>query len=274
MKVQVYGSGCDKCKKLAANVETAAKELGVEIELEKVTDINAITEAGVMMTPALAVDGKVVSSGKVLSAQEIGRILQNSGSTQADKKERENSCCCCNSIQAKAESSCCETGAETASCCGGGKNKGKTALTVFLLILVVFSIIAMVVREMKAPATSSGNTDTAIPTVSPNAADALVVYYFHGTQRCMTCNRIEELTRQAIQSNYAGQLADGKIVFRSVNVDEPENEHFIKDFQLATRSVVMRKGDQFEKFDQVWNLVREPEKFSQYIRNGVETMLK
>lgn len=273
MKVQVYGSGCDKCKKLAANVETAAKELGIEIELEKITDINAITDAGVMMTPALALDGKLVGSGKVLSVQEIGRILQNSDDTQADRRESEKSCCCCNSASAKAESSCCGEGTETASCCGG-KNKGKTVLTVFLLILVVFSIIAMVVREMKAPATPAGDIGTALQTVTPTAADALVVYYFHGTQRCLTCNRIEELTRQAIQNNFVGQLADGKITFRSVNVDEPENEHFIKDFQLATRSVVMRKGDKFEKFDQVWNLVREPEKFSQYIRNGVETMLK
>lgn len=273
MKVQVYGSGCEKCKKLAANVETAAKELGVEIELEKITDINAITDAGVMMTPALAVNDQMVGSGKVLSVQEIGKILQNSGGTQEDRQLSEKSCCCCDSAPTKVESSCCGEGTGTASCCGG-KNKGKTVLTVFLLILVVFSIIAMVVREIKSPAIPADNMDTAIQTVVPTAADALVVYYFHGTQRCMTCNRIEELTRQAIQSNFAGQLADGKIVFRSVNVDEPENEHFIKDFQLVTRSVVMRKGDKFEKFDQVWNLVREPDKFSQYIRNGVETMSK
>ena len=64
MKMQIYGSGCDKCRKLAANAETAARKLGIEIELEKVSDINAITDAGVMMTPALAINGKVVSSGK------------------------------------------------------------------------------------------------------------------------------------------------------------------------------------------------------------------
>ena len=90
----------------------------------------------------------------------------------------------------------------------------------------------------------------------------------------MTCNRIEVLTKQAHQVNFADRLADGKVVFRSVNDDEPANEHYIRDFQLSTRTVVMRRGDRYEKFDQVWNLVREPEQFMQYIGNGLERMLK
>lgn len=76
MKVQVLGTGCPKCKKLAENVETAAEELGIEYELEKVTDINDIMNFGVMMTPALAVDGEVKSAGKVLSVEEIKGLLE------------------------------------------------------------------------------------------------------------------------------------------------------------------------------------------------------
>ena len=75
MKIQVYGSGCNKRKKLTANVENAAKNLGVNIELEKVTNIAAITDAGILMTPALAIDGKIVSSGKVLSQKELEKML-------------------------------------------------------------------------------------------------------------------------------------------------------------------------------------------------------
>ena len=135
-----------------------------------------------------------------------------------------------------------------------------------LLALILFSIAAMVVREL-----NSRHEDTTAVSVP---ADAVVVYYFHGTQRCMTCNRIEELTKQAVQENFADQLADGKIVFRSVNVDDPAKEHYIRDFQLSTRTVVMQKGDRYEKFDQIWNLVREPEQFMQYIGNGLERMLK
>ena len=64
-KIQVLGTGCPKCKKLAQNAEIAAKALGIEYEIEKVTDINDIMNFGVMMTPALAVDGRVKIVGKV-----------------------------------------------------------------------------------------------------------------------------------------------------------------------------------------------------------------
>jgi small redox-active disulfide protein 2 len=75
MKIQILGTGCPKCKQLAANAERAALELGVQFEIEKVTDIAQIMSFGIMMTPGLAVDGKVLSSGKSLSVDEIKKIL-------------------------------------------------------------------------------------------------------------------------------------------------------------------------------------------------------
>lgn len=74
-KLQILGTGCPKCKKLAEATEEAAKNLGIEYELEKVTDITAIMSFGVMMTPALAVDGKVEVSGKIPSSDELRKIL-------------------------------------------------------------------------------------------------------------------------------------------------------------------------------------------------------
>ena len=73
--IQILGTGCPKCKKLAENAEAAAKELGIEYELVKVTDINEIMQFGVMMTPALAVDGDVKSAGKVMSTDDVKKIL-------------------------------------------------------------------------------------------------------------------------------------------------------------------------------------------------------
>ncbi len=75
-KIQILGTGCPKCKKLAENAEAAAKELGIEFEIEKVTDINEIMKFGVMMTPALAVDGEVKAVGKVLSTGEIKELFE------------------------------------------------------------------------------------------------------------------------------------------------------------------------------------------------------
>ena len=74
-KLQILGTGCPKCKKLAEVTEQAAKDVGIEYELVKVTDIDDILKFGVMMTPALAVDGEVKVAGKVPSVDEIKRMI-------------------------------------------------------------------------------------------------------------------------------------------------------------------------------------------------------
>jgi small redox-active disulfide protein 2 len=74
-KLQILGTGCAKCAALVANTETAARELGGEFAIEKVSDLQRIMAFGVLTTPALAVDGVVKSAGKVLSATEIKALL-------------------------------------------------------------------------------------------------------------------------------------------------------------------------------------------------------
>ncbi|HUG99830.1 MAG TPA: thioredoxin family protein [Gammaproteobacteria bacterium] len=74
--IQILGRGCSKCQVLAENAEAAAKSLGLEYRLEKVTDINRIAEFGIMLTPGLAVDGEVKSFGRVLSPEKIRPLLE------------------------------------------------------------------------------------------------------------------------------------------------------------------------------------------------------
>lgn len=76
MKIQILGTGCPKCKKLAETAETAAQELGLEYEIEKITEINEIMKFGVMMTPGLAVDGDVKVAGKVPTVDELKRMMK------------------------------------------------------------------------------------------------------------------------------------------------------------------------------------------------------
>lgn len=75
MRIQVLGTGCPKCKKLAETVEAAVKELGLDSKVEKVTDLNEMVRMGVMTTPALVVDGKVKVAGKVPSVEDIKKLL-------------------------------------------------------------------------------------------------------------------------------------------------------------------------------------------------------
>jgi small redox-active disulfide protein 2 len=78
MKIQILGMGCPKCRKLYEAAEQAAKELGLEYEMEKIDDIDRITEMGVMMTPALAIDGEVKLVGRVPTIENLKEILKNS----------------------------------------------------------------------------------------------------------------------------------------------------------------------------------------------------
>lgn len=75
MKIEILGTGCSKCKQLAINAEAAVKELNLSAEIVKVSDLDKIIGYGVMTTPAFAVDGAVVSSGKLLNKDEIKKIL-------------------------------------------------------------------------------------------------------------------------------------------------------------------------------------------------------
>jgi small redox-active disulfide protein 2 len=76
MRIQILGSGCPRCQQLAMNAQQAVIEAEVQASVEKITDLKEISKHGVMMTPALAIDGVVKSSGKILSPEEIKRLLQ------------------------------------------------------------------------------------------------------------------------------------------------------------------------------------------------------
>jgi len=76
MKIQILGTGCPKCQKLTETAEAAAKDLGITCEIEKVKEINEIMRFGVMITPALVVDGEVKVTGKVPSVEDVRKMLQ------------------------------------------------------------------------------------------------------------------------------------------------------------------------------------------------------
>ncbi len=107
----------------------------------------------------------------------------------------------------------------------------------------------------------------------------VIAYYFHGTFRCSTCRTIEEYSQDAVQMYFAKELGNGRLEFRPVDVEEPENKHFIQDYQLVTRSLVLSlvsdgKEMKWKNLPDVWKLVRDKEKFFQYVKDEVEIFLK
>lgn len=93
-----------------------------------------------------------------------------------------------------------------------------------------------------------------------------LVYYFHSTVRCADCLQIESLTGKTLQKRFPRELAGGQLVWEPVNVDLPENTHFVFDYDLAANELVVvptpaASPGNYRKLPEVWNLVHEPEKF-------------
>ena len=159
--------------------------------------------------------------------------------------------------------------------------KHKTIVTAVLLAFVLASLIYLVVKETGGRSVSSSEpqkSETPATSQAQNGSRKLVVYYFHGNMRCMTCRTIESYTKEAIQAGFPEALKDGRLEFRVVNVDEPDNEHFVQDYQIVTRSVVIAefegsKQKQWKNLSQVWQLVSNKQTFLKYIQDQTSSYL-
>ncbi|MFH1702921.1 MAG: nitrophenyl compound nitroreductase subunit ArsF family protein [Nitrospirota bacterium] len=114
---------------------------------------------------------------------------------------------------------------------------------------------------------------------SCDSNNKVIAYYFHGTNRCTTCRTIERYSKEAIDRYFAQELKNGKLDFKPINVDEPENRHYIQDYQLYTRSLVLAlyKDDKqlkWKNLSEVWSYVRDQEKFYQYVKDETERFLQ
>ncbi|MBD3220288.1 hypothetical protein GF314_03520 [bacterium] len=108
--------------------------------------------------------------------------------------------------------------------------------------------------------------------------DGLVVYYFHGYKRCPTCNKIEALAEKTIWEGFDARLRDGTIVFRAVNIETDDHRHFVQDYALATKVVVIserRDGREvgWRRLDEVWQKIGDDDAYRRYIASNVRECL-
>jgi Zn-dependent alcohol dehydrogenase len=107
----------------------------------------------------------------------------------------------------------------------------------------------------------------------------VVAYYFHGQMRCPTCHKLEQYSKEAIEANFKNELSSGELVFRVINIDEKENQHFVNDYQLYTKSLVISlvkngKEVKSENLTKIWDYVGDKQKFIDYVKAGVADFLK
>ena len=158
----------------------------------------------------------------------------------------------------------------------------QAGMLVTMILASIVLIYSVAVNSQDPKPAESGSTSSEPGKAGAEASQIadyrVVAYYFHGNVRCATCKKIEALTKESIDGAYAADLKKGNLEWRVVNIDLPENKHFIKDYQLYTRSVVLsdlHKGEQsrWRNLDKVWTLVRDHDQFVSYIQKEVASFL-
>lgn len=137
--------------------------------------------------------------------------------------------------------------------------------------------VARTRRDPAAPVAAAALP--AKPSTATDGSSTIVVSYFHTTARCASCLRIEDLTAATVTGRFVVPVADKRLVWRVVNVDQPANAHYLKDYQLYTKSVVvseMRDGKEvrWKNLDKVWTLLGQPEAFQDYVEKEVRSFLE
>jgi len=107
----------------------------------------------------------------------------------------------------------------------------------------------------------------------------VVAYYFHGTFRCPTCYKLEQYSKEAIETNFKDALTSEKLEFEVINVEDEGNEHYASDYQLYTKSLILslvKDGKQIKwiNLDKIWEYVGNKQRFIDYVKSGVADLLK
>lgn len=167
-------------------------------------------------------------------------------------------------------------------------------------MFIAFSIVFLVHKEFSRKNLTNANTYVETQTQNPlpdlnansrnkqtgakkSTSQALrsqvIAYYFHGTYRCSTCQTIEQYAREAIEQYFSKELDNKTLEFKPLNVEEPENRHYTKDYELFTKSLVLalykdEKQVKWKNLEDVWKYVGDKEKFYTYIKEEVENFVK
>jgi len=109
--------------------------------------------------------------------------------------------------------------------------------------------------------------------------EKICVYYFHGSMRCPTCYKLEQYSKEAIEDNFKSELASGRLEYRVVNIEQKGNEHFIHDYQLYTKALILslvKGGTQVKSknLTHIWQLVGNKYKFIEYVKEELANFLK
>ncbi len=150
------------------------------------------------------------------------------------------------------------------------------ALSIAFLMLatIVAGTVIITAAEPNQQADSPKNQVTGADVVG----NRLVVTYFHGNVRCVTCRKLEAYATEVMDSSFAAERKDSSIVYRVVNFDEDGNEHFQKDYELYSQAVILSYSvggteKAWKNLDKIWVMVGDKEKYLNYVRDEIHAFL-
>ncbi len=270
--IQVYGPGCAKCASLAEVTKQAVRELQWDVPVKKVTDPMLFASAGVLVTPALVMNGKVLLSGKVPSVEAVKGLLQEADGvcqqggccgSREEKAEPSGGCACSGGCDRKAPAESAEgCGCGAGGCCGGGKpgcGGWKKAVVWIAAVLVLLAVVKLVNRSGKE---SAGADAVAVPVMQEGVE---AVYYQYGA-RCPTCVKMEGWVKEALEGSFADALKDGRLVFRSI----PADAETVRHYGMTTKSLIVSNRKQgkeadWKNLERIWDLNGDEAAFKEYV---------
>jgi hypothetical protein len=164
------------------------------------------------------------------------------------------------------------------------KSKITSGLLLFLFIIILLPVTQKPVHGGELPSGIPSDNPVAVKDLKDTqTADhnnhKILVQYFHGTFRCFSCRRIEQLTTIAVEEGFSKEIKNGLVEMKVINVDKPENKHFIKDYQLYTKSVILSdcadgKEVRWKNLQRIWELFRNEKAFVGYIQKELRNYLE
>ena len=142
----------------------------------------------------------------------------------------------------------------------------------FIPILIIVVLLSIGFSGLRSQTPETENPET----IQKNIVK---VYYFHTTYRCANCKKFEKWSKETVDQFFTNILKDGSLTYDRINIEDKKNKHFVEDYRLITKSIILSKvvNDEevtWKNLDKIWTLLSDENKFKEYIRDEIEILLK
>jgi hypothetical protein len=159
------------------------------------------------------------------------------------------------------------------------RNKDRLRFAVIFLAIFGMILAGITGAESKEGPQVASEHQAPKMILGSNASEGkIIVYYFHGTYRCPSCLQIEEWSLSAIQKRFAQELEQGTIIWKTIDVDEPENSHFTREYQVSTQALIIvkmtgKKEKRYKNLGKVWEYLSDQQAFYEYVTHEINKFL-